>query len=261
MPSTAAFADLGKDETFVLTKPLRPGLPLDHTALEELHLGTIPCVRVRDGANESLDPALQPGETETFRGKLTLLNLPRGCGRVEDPDWNENMSTAYAKQLTDTAEHADLLFLLYELRAGAAATADTFSTRSADYCEADRAEAGLKYLGKDNPCDVLFRSGSSAFVVSYDYYHHLDYKPELRDLLKTKYFNRDGKGVPGSKSEAPVKMLCTLIPGRGLVWIPVVGPPPANFSDFLKGAVLEAFHLTFLDGPNIYIAKLVDTPW
>ena len=261
---TEAHSAVGKNETFTLTRPDTEGLPVDASALEEFLLGAIPCVRVRDGAGQSLDPNLQPGKSATFQGKLTLINLPAGCRRVDSPDWNEDMRSQYDGLVVRSVEHSDLLFLLYDLAAGAADAADQYATRAADYCETASSTdsgKGLRFLGKDNPCETLFRSGGSAFVVSWDYYNHLAYKPELRDLLRDKYFHREGKAGDGSASEAPVKLLCGLIPGRSLVWVPVIGPEPPNFAGFLKGEVLEAYHLTFLDGPNIYITRLVDTPW
>ena len=87
----------------------------------------------------------------------------------------------------------------------------------------------------------------------------------LKEKLWKKYFKRIGKKPPSDeeKSKSPIKMIAALIPGKGIVWIPMRGNVPNDFDeDFKKGKKgLTAYSPVFLDGPNIWIARLKDKDW
>lgn len=281
-----------KRETFHLTKPVSPSLPIDHSALEELHLGPIPCVRVREAPFADLDTDHQAGSTKVFNGKLTVLNIPKGFYRIDSPDWNEKMSTSYGKEKDDTPgqvnepfrplvegdQGSHFLFLLYELKSGEAPVVDKYSTYDPDFCfltAGKKQPEALLSEGRDNACDNAFKSADSLFVCQYSYFQGTDYTgtpkgTELRDILTDRYFERiptpqqQAEGYTRqSMSAAPLKMLATLIPGRGVVWLPVIGKKPADYEDFLyRDKTKVMYHKRFLDGPNVFIGKFnKNKPW
>ncbi|MBB4080944.1 hypothetical protein GGR28_003583 [Lewinella aquimaris] len=292
--SPPAATEIDKRETFTLTKPVNPGLPIDHSALEELHLGPIPCIRVRAAPNQDLDPTQKPGTERVFNGRMTVINLPKGFSRIDSLAWNEDMQSHYGKKQADGklvhtplvtgAQHSHFFFWLYDLQHGPADEADKFSTAAPDFCHHAREDdpPGIVFWdGRDNACDRMFIVDSAdtvesgpvgvPFVCAYDYYPNTVYKTELRDLLRDKYFRRipsSGNGEPTKeeverRSEAPLKMLATVIPGRGIVWLPLVEGKEnkAAYDKLTGGGTVVIYRLQFLDGPNILIGKLDDTPW
>ena len=279
-----------KLETLTLTKPDTPRLPIDHSALEELHLGPIPCIRVREAPDAQLDPSHRPGTAKQFHGMLTVLNIPKGFYRIDSATWDEVMTSGYGEKrsdgslqetpLVDLTQNSHFFFWLYDLKPGPAPDDKQFSTAALDFCEDLQPDdnnlvklTGQFWDGRDNACDRVFFTGGAKtpFVCEYRYYPNTIYKTDLRDILRDKYFNRTPKLATGTptnadiqgRSQDSVKMLATMIPGRGVVWLPLVTGKEtiAAYNALLAGQTAVVYRLQFLDGPNILIGKLEDTPW
>ena len=273
--------------TMSLKKPEKTTLEIDHTAFEELHFGELPCIWLRPGPG--IDIGLQPGETKKYTGLLTILTIPAGFRRIDSARWKEDMASSYGKSLTTNGYQSNSFFLLYDLAEHSKGKRVKYLSVEPDFCEVNVQSASLSDEradlliadGTDSPCVKILQTsrkststgrstsstnGNDVLACSYDYYNNVS-KSKLKKLLRKKYFKRGGRILSGKKGKAAsqkkVKLLATLIPGRGIVWLPVIGEKPDYYDEFIENKVGQfiSYHTTFLDGPNIWIGRLKKKRW
>ena len=248
---------------------------IDDASLELFRSGNMPLVILRPHPGKDFATA---NEELTCHGQLMPLAIPSHCKRVLKVGNSTEATEYFSEEYMISPKEGTMggmVMLLRNPERGPLSDAKRDDVTHQDSCETEGPvppwRIGVKFIdqiidfirkqkevslrGTDRACLQPVDSWARALVVEWDWYASTAERPELQRLLRRKYF--------GNK-HSPVIMVAMAAPDRTFFWLPVLNRKrflADVVDDLTAGRLRTAYNMRFIDGPNIFIAKIDPLPW
>ena len=191
-------------------------------------------------------------------GQLLPLTVPGQSIRITEGEFANAAASprTYTEPLvgTPTSKDTHLLWLVQNIKSNpiydfTGQSADTADTRIFDFCNISAAQAAIPDDGQLEPCAIAVDS----LYVEWDYRSSIDAQGKKKPLFEA---------LSSVFGESKIKMAATVAPNHTVIWLPILG---GNHSDIVqvinRKKSVPVYGVTYLDGPNIFIARLDRKPW